>query len=239
MNIEELIAKYPKIRPELPDAYRKRYVSDYQDNRSGKTASFAKTLESWMHRQVAKASQGSTILELGGGNLNHLQFESAYETYDVVEPFEELWRDSPQLDLVGTMYTDIRSIEPAKLYSKILSIAVLEHLVELPFILARSGLLLAEGGTFCAGIPTEGALAWYCGWKFGTGIPYQLRTGLDYSVLMKHEHVNNATEITELVRYFFKDVELSRFPLPIFHGSFYTCLTARNPRLDLCRRHGL
>jgi hypothetical protein len=52
---------------------------------------------------------------------------------------------------------------------------------------------------------------------------------------MRHEHVNTASEIMAVVRYLFRDVHVSRFPLPWHHASFYAYIEARNPSLERCR----
>jgi hypothetical protein len=234
-----ILARFPKQRPDLPPAYRQRYVADYRNNRLGQSAvtRLVGHLESWMHRQVARAGSGDTVLEIGAGTLNHLPYEKHATRYDVVEPFRELWEDSSHRHTVSHFYNDIRDIEGRMQYHRILSIAVLEHLTELPEVLARSGVLLRSGGTFAAGIPSEGALGWYVAWRFGTGTAYRLRTGMAYAPLMRHEHVNKAREIESLLNYFFGRVSVRRFPLPFFHLSFYTVLVARAPHLSRCESY--
>ena len=120
-------------------------------------------------------------------------------------------------------------------YHRIISIAVLEHLTDLPGVVARSARLLAPAGHLKAAIPSEGGILWSLGWRGTTAIAYRLRTGLPYAPVMRHEHLNTAQEITSVVRYFFSDVRLRRFPLPIHHLSFYTALDATGPRLDRCQ----
>jgi trans-aconitate methyltransferase len=137
---------------------------------------------------------------------------------------------------VDHFYDDIRDVSPHERYDKIISIAVLEHLTELPDIVAMCAQRLAPGGAFAAGFPTEGGLAWYSAWRFGTGTAYRMRTGLSYAPLMRHEHVNDAREIESVVRLFFRTVERRRFPLPLFQASLYTVLTARDPDLPACEQ---
>jgi len=234
-----VLSRFPKVRPELPEGYRRRYVADYRENRYGRRGVLrcAAALEAWMHREVARAGAGARVLELGAGTLNHLPYERPEDCYEVVEPFRELWADSPHRLQVSRFYDDIREIDPAQRYDRIISVAVLEHLTELPEVLARSGLLLSREGAFAAGIPSEGALAWFLAWRFGTGIPYRLRTGLSYAPLMRHEHVNRAAEIQQLVRHFFRRLSLRRFPLPLFHASFYTVMVASDADRRLCEAY--
>jgi len=236
-EIAELLKRFPKSRPVLPDAHRQRYVADYRENRQGRTgiARIVAGLEAWMHQSTA-AVRGAKVLELGAGTLNHLAFEAAHEYYDVIEPFHELWTDSPERVRVNRFFDDIREVPPSARYDKIISTAVLEHLTDLPDVVANCAFRLASGGTFCAGFPSEGGIAWYLAWRFGTGTMYRLRTGLSYAPLMRHEHVNRAREIESVVRRFFRTVNRRRFPLPFFHASIYTVLIAGDPDLDACEQ---
>ena len=119
-------------------------------------------------------------------------------------------------------------------YDGILSVAVLEHLTDLPRILARAGVLLDKGGTFRAGFPSEGGFLWGLSWRMTTGIEYRLKRGLDYGAIMRHEHVNTDDEILSLLHYFFAQVSIRRFPFPSRHLSLYITAIAREPYLDRC-----
>jgi SAM-dependent methyltransferase len=225
-----ILARYPKSRPPLPAEYQRIYEREYKMNREGGSfiTSLSSRLESWMHRRVADAPAGD-VLEIGAGTLNQLHYESPQPRYDVVEPFAALFEDSPALGRVDTVYADIAEVPRDRQYGRITSVAVLEHLDDLPGIVARSALLLRDGGVFQAGIPSEGGLLWSLAWRMTTGVAYWLRNRLDYGVLMRHEHLNTAAEIEAVVRTFFGDVKIARFPLPLRHLSFYSYLEARNP----------
>jgi hypothetical protein len=234
---EELLASYPRSRPELPPAHRQSYLEHYRANRSGDRglSRVVMKLEAWMHRRVAEGISGGSLLEIGAGNLNHVPYHSDVRIYDAVEPFRELWEDSPYRERVRHIYSDLAEAPETNRYDCIVSIAVLEHLTSLPSILARSGLLLAENGSFRAGFPSEGGLAWGLAWRLTTGLEYRLKRGLDYGALMRHEHVNTAREILTLLGYFYERVAVSRFPLPMAGLSFYTVAIAQGPRMERCR----
>lgn len=236
-ELDRLLASYPRKRPPLSAAHKRVYEQEYKLNRRGERPieGLAKKLEGWMHRQVAR-QRGAPVLELGAGTLNHLPFEPGVEPYDIVEPFRALYEDSPQLRRVRDAFDSQADIPEGRRYRRIVSIAVLEHMIDLPKELARSALALEEGGLFQAGIPSEGGALWWLGWRSTTGMTYFLRTKLDYGVLMRHEHVNKAPEILSLVRHFFHDVTVKRFPLPHHHLSLYVYIEARHPRQDRCRR---
>jgi hypothetical protein len=234
-RVDVLLASYPRRRPDLPPAHRRTYVEHYRLNRSGAcgVSRAVVRLESWMHRRVAAPSV--SVLEIGAGSLNHLPYHPGAVVYDAVEPFRDLWHDSPHRARVRRIYDDLADVPAVNRYSAIVSVAVLEHLTDLPAILAASALLLADGGAFRAGFPSEGGLLWGLAWRFTTGIEYRLKRGLDYAAIMRHEHVNTAAEILELLRHFYARVEVSRAPMPSAHLSFYTAAIAREPRLARCR----
>ena len=131
------------------------------------------------------------------------------------------------------VYSDIFEIPIGCRYDRITSIATLEHVCNLPEVIARSGLLLAEDGVFRASIPSNGTLLWTLGWKLTTGLEFKLKYGLDYGLLMKHEHVNTAREIEEILEYFLENVKCKVFGLAksISLYRYYEC---RVPRVTRC-----
>lgn len=233
MNIHDLLDTYPRERPPLPDAHQRIYQEEYRLNRDGVRAAegLAKRMEEWMHRQVTSPGRGD-LLELGAGTLNHLRFEKDAGAYDAVEPFTGLYEDKEERGQLRSVFSALGDIPSDRRYARIISIAVLEHMTDLPYELALSAQHLEADGVFKAGIPSEGGLLWWMGWRGTTGAAYYLRHRLDYGVLMRHEHVNRAKEIIALVEYFFEEVTVRRFPLPLHHLSLYASLEARRPRLE-------
>jgi hypothetical protein len=234
---------FPKVRPPLPKEIEDIYTSQYKSNREGGTTatSVSKKMETWLHKQVAddvtnvnlQNSMKST-LELGAGTLNQLQYEPMPQSYDVVEPFTELYKDSPFLEKVRNIYSDISEVPSSFHYDRITSVATLEHICNLPEVIARSGLLLAKSGVLRASIPSEGTILWTLGWKLTTGLEYKFKYGLDYDLLMKHEHVNTAKEIEEVLTYFFNDVKCKVFGISKAL-SFYRYYECHNPNIERCR----
>ncbi len=235
-EISMILSRYPKRRPPLPADHRRIYEREYKLNRKGGSfiTSLSSRLEAWMHRHVADA-RADEVLEIGAGTLNQLHYEAPQKRYDVIEPFAALLDGSPAMNRVDTVFSDISELPAGRQYGRITSVAVLEHLEDLPGIVARSALMLRGDGVFQAGIPTEGGLLWTFAWRTTTGVAYWLRNRLDYGVLMRHEHVNTAVEIEAVVRNFFGDVHIARFPLPFRHLSFYSYLEARRPLRDRAR----
>jgi hypothetical protein len=240
---ENLLALFPKQRPELPEAYQSIYVEHYRRNRAGAStaSSLAIMMEAWMHRKVAadvsNMRNNFTTLEIGAGNLNHLRYEPSSEPYEVVEPFEDLYKGSPYRTRVAAVYRDLDDIVDRR-FDRIVSIATFEHLLDLPSVVARCGLLLAPKGNLRVAIPSEGTLLWTLGWKLTTGVEFRLRHGLSYGVLMRHEHVNTAAEIASVLRIFFKDVRRQVFGITHLL-SFYQFFECSTPDTERCRRYFL
>ena len=96
-DLATVLARFPKTRPILPPKLQAIYTQQYLENRAGATpaSSASQTLERWLHRQVAAdvAAGPLPTLEIGAGTLNQLNFEPANPAYDIVEPFEALYRD--------------------------------------------------------------------------------------------------------------------------------------------------
>lgn len=234
-----MFEQFPKDRPELPESFKEVYENHYKSNRQGGTtvSSLSQRMESWMHKKVAEDVSGSaattkSTLELGAGTLNQFDYEPRNDHYDIVEPFDALYVDSPHLQKVRNVYEDISEIAPDVKYDRITSVAVFEHLLNLPDIVARSALLLNESGQLRTAIPSEGTLLWTLGWKLTTGLDFRFRHGLDYGILMRHEHVNNAREIEEVLNYFFEDLECRCFGISraISFYRFYSCAKPRTGR---------
>jgi hypothetical protein len=238
-QLEALLATYPRSRPELPSAFARIYTEQYLRNRSGASAaaSLSQRLERWLHRQVAEdvsGGPGPATLEVGAGTLNQLPFEPGSAPYDIVEPFTALFEGSPLRGRVRDVFADIAEAPLDRRYARITSVAAMEHVCDLPAVLARAALLLADGGALRTAIPSEGGLLWRLGWAFTTGLEFRLRYNLDYGLLMRHEHVNNAWEIETLIGALFEEVEIRSLGVGR-QFSFYRFSAARRPRLDLAR----
>lgn len=238
---DNLFSQFPKHRAPLPPEYAAIYLQHYRNSREGKSQilGLAQRAERWMHKKVAQDTGGGlpkATLEIGAGNLNQLPYEPHSRPYDIVEPFRELFEASPHLNRVRTVYNDVADIPADNRYDRITSIAVLEHVCNLPELVARCALLLAEGGTFRAGIPSEGTILWRLGWQMTTALDFRARYNLDYKVLMQYEHVNTAREIEDVLRYFFTETRCSVFG--IARGlSFYQFFACAKPDVGRCREY--
>lgn len=236
-RLEALLTRFPKTRPPLPQAFQDIYTQLYVENRAGETAttSMSQRLERWLHRQVAADVRGRApvpTLEIGAGTLNQLPFEPANPAYDVVEPFSLLYERSPLRGQVRTVFADIADAPRTSRYDRITSIASLEHICDLPAVLARAARLLTPEGVLRSAIPSEGGFLWKLGWSLTTGVEFRLRHKLDYGLMMAHEHVNDAREIEALIGALFQEVRVRSFGIGR-QLSLYRFVAARRPRLDV------
>ncbi len=235
-----MFENFPKKRPELPEEFKKIYSEHYKRNRSGGSpaSSLAQKMESWLHKQVASdailKNNNKATLEIGAGNLNQLPYESDIGPYDIVEPFQELYKNSEFLHRVRHIYHTIQSLPVNMKYDRITSIAAFEHICELPEVVAKCGTMLNPEGVVRVSIPSEGTLLWRLGWQCTTGIEFKLKYGLEYGILMGHEHVNTAKEIEEVLNYFFRSVSCRVLGVSksLSLYQFYSC---KKPDLKKCR----
>lgn len=235
---ENIIARFPKVRETLTPEYEKAFQEYYLKNRLADTTvtKASSQMEGWMHKKIAatiKYSRENGTLEIGAGTLNQLDYEVIKVRYDIVEPNVEWVETSEYKNKIGVRYDDIAEIPLTERYDRITSCAVFEHVLDLPQVIAKSGLILADSGCLAVGIPNEGRFLWHMGWKYTTGREFRKQYGLDYGACLTNEHVNTADEIETLLKYFYRDVKVSLFGLGK-DLSFYRYLECKNPNRKKC-----
>jgi len=235
-----IFENYPKMRFEMPQEYKDIYAEQYKSNRNGDSAaaSASQKLEEWLHKKVAKDvinDPYKRTLEIGAGTLNQLKHENTVN-YDIIEPFTSLFEDSPYLDRIDKVYKDISEIDMSEKYDRITSVAVFEHILNLPEVVAKTCLMLNNGGTLRTSIPNEGTWLWTLGWKLTTGLAFKMKYGLDYGIMMKHEHCNNAEEIEQILHYFYGDNKRSIFGLNK-GTALYRFYESSNPNIDRAKKY--
>ena len=210
----------------LPKKYRDIY-EDFYINYSQANTFFRKLLlfvEKWYHLKASNTKTfANSILEVGAGNLNHVKFEKDYKFYDVVEPKDYLINASdPTIrKKIRNIYKDIEEIPENRVYDKIISIAVLEHIENLDSVLEKISEKLNENGKFVVEIPAEGEFLWWLGWRLTTGLGFWLKYRLDYGIIMRFEHVNKAHEIIFYLKKYFKVIHIESFPFNIKNWRLY------------------
>ena len=175
-----------------------------------------KTIESWLHLKIPdREISGLNTLELGAGTLNHLIYENVNsKIYDIVEPKKFLYEESKFKNKVAKAHQNFEDT-PENFYDRIISIAVLEHLEDLPWFLAKSSFKLKSLGYHSHSVPCEGYPTWNISWSASRALPFYLKTGQSYKKIQKHEHINNLDEIFSLINYFYKDVSI-KYSYPFF-----------------------
>ena len=230
MNIKTLLKKYPKKRILLSKKIKKIFVNEYKNNR---TNFLSQLSESWMHFSIkGRKSKGKySTLEIGAGNLNHLKYESSNNliNYSIIEPQKFLLKNNKYKNSVK-IYKNLNQIKKKSL-DRIISCAVLEHITDLPKYLAQSSGLLKSNGYQSHSIPCEGYPLWHLVWDIVSGIPFKIRTGLNFKEIQKYEHVNNYDEILFLIKYFYNECDI-KFSYPSFftpYLSLYANITFSKP----------
>ena len=130
--------------------------------------------------------------------------------YDIVEPFQKLFQDSTNLKYVRNIYSNISNVCNDK-YDRITSVACFEHIENLPEVVVKVTELLEPNGKLCISIPNEGRFLWKFSYTITTGREFEKRFGLKYETLMRHDHINTADEIEQILKYYFKKVKMSLF----------------------------
>ncbi len=238
---KSLFPKFPKVRSILPPAYQEIYKLHYKRNREGDTSatSISKQMELWLHKKVAADVKNSkedlTTLEIGAGTLNQLIHEPNIKTYDIIEPFRELFKGVKEIDRIRKIYDDISEIPLDKKYKRITSVATFEHILNLPEVVAKSILHMDNEACMRTSIPNEGTIMWKLG-TMVTGFEFKKMYGLEYDVLMQHEHVNTADEIESVLDYFFDSNIASSYGINKSF-SFYRFIESKNPNKEKAEQY--
>lgn len=235
-----MFENYPKTRITLPKEIQAIYQQHYMSNREGGTAAsgLAQKMERWLHKKVAddvEASHNKKTLEIGAGTLNQLRYEQPSH-YDIVEPFKELYMNSALLKNVKNVYNDIDEVDLSQKYDRVISVATFEHILDLPKVVAKSCLLLNSTGSLRTSIPNDGTILWGLGWRLTTGIEFRLRYKQDYGIMMRHEHVNTAAEVEEVLNYFYAVNKCQVFGFS--KGlAFYRFYESSEPKIEAAKQY--
>jgi SAM-dependent methyltransferase len=232
MNVNTILNNFPKKRIKLSSEYKKIIEKHFLENRLGATkmTKLSSKMEGWLHKKVAKTLKPNySTLEIGAGNLNQFFYEDKVGTYDIVEPYHRIYKNSKFLDNVDNFYDDISEIPDSKKYDRIISVAAFEHILDLPKVIKKSIKLMKKNSVLAVSIPNEGRFLWKISYKLTTGREFKKRYGLDYETVMRYEHVNTADEIECLLKYYFKDVKMKIFGFNK-DFAFYRCYYCKNPR---------
>ena len=235
-----LFKTYPKKRPILSKKLKKIFKKEYKSNRDNQ---FVSIFESWLHKSITKKNKNKSCktLELGAGTLNHIPYENddPKHLYDIIEPKQYLFKKNKLKKRVNKVYKNYIKV-PDKFYDRIISIATLEHMTNLPEFLATSAFKLKGVKSFHShSIPCEGYFAWNLANRVLSGLIFKIKTGCNYDELMNHEHVNNYDEIIKTIRFFYKNVKI-KLSYPLYfspHFSFYSNIYFSRPNYSNCKKY--
>ena len=178
MKINHLLKTYPRRRQKLNSEYNKIYKKFYNNhlNKKNLISFLIKNAEHIFHKLTYEAKkENSKILELGAGNLDHVKYEK-FIKYDVVEPEKKYYiKNKKALKKVNKIYKSIFSIPNKKKYDKIIAIATLDVIDDLPKFLSKIGILMNKNSSFCVGNSTIGSLSFYLTWRFTSGLYFFLK----------------------------------------------------------------
>lgn len=236
--IFKILNSYPRTRPPLPKKYKDIYSQHYIYCRSNKglIRKIFIFFTNWMHLAISKESnENKSILELGAGTLNHLNFEK-YSYYDIIEPFDDLYLSATNRNQIRYRYKYSNDEKCSDTYDRIISVATLEHLTNLPLDMAILALKLKKKGIFQHSYPSEGSLFWHISSRYISGLNFYLKYKLNFKVFLNHEHVNSANDIETVIKKIFKKVLIKRFPLNFFNLSLFSHIKAEDPDIELCKK---
>ena len=116
---------------------------------------------------------------------------------------------------------------PDGFFDRVVAIHVLEHLRNLPLALAEIRRLLKPDGSFDVVLPCEGGLAYALARKVSAERLFRRRFRMDYTPIIRNEHVSTLDEIVvELRRMFDVDTRFF-FPLRVPIGALNLCVAFR------------
>jgi ubiquinone/menaquinone biosynthesis C-methylase UbiE len=215
-------------KSEQIELWKKHYSSD-QENLYKSV--FIRAIFDMGHTYIAKKGKekNGNVLDLGSGMGYHLKFEkiTSKRVYTCLDS------DATMLDritkkgvkkIVGTC-----SKIPLKDASVDIIIAshILEHLPTLRKDLEEIKRVLKKDGLFLVVLPCDPGFLWKI-LTFITPSRWRLKKiGIDYDVVMKHEHVNTYEKcMTELKKQFInKDTTFYPFLIKNYNANILSCLT--------------
>jgi SAM-dependent methyltransferase len=183
-------------------------------------------IERFNHGSVAKLpiKDGSVTLEVGAGLGAHSKFEDlTRQDYYCLEYRQEFCKELEKLFPPSRVtWGDIEQRQQWEdgFFDRIVTIHVLEHLRNLPAALLEIRRLLKPDGHFDVVLPCEGGLAYSLARKISAERLFRRRFGMDYTPIVRNEHVSRLEEVVHELQALFDVQTRSFFPLGIPISTF-------------------
>ena len=190
-------------------------------------------IERFNHGFVSKlpVKDSSTTLEIGAGIGAHSKFEDLtrqeYYCLEYRQAFcDELLKLFPP-DRVRHGDIERQQPWPDGFFDRIVAIHVLEHLRNLPSAVTEIRRLLKSDGSFDVVLPCEGGFAYSIARKISAERLFRKRFGMDYTPIIRNEHVSTFQEIVEELKRAFHIRARSFFPLRVPISTLNLCVAFR------------
>lgn len=213
-------SKWPKKPPDLSQEQqraRAQFARLWEEQLPSKYS----LLERFNHGYPAKlqVAAGTRTLEISAGVGGHLRTEDLRnQDYHVLEMHDDhcdVLRAKFGHDRVTAGNIEERQPFESGYFGRVLAIHVLEHIRDLPRALAEIGRLLKHGGFFDVVLPCEGGFAYGFARKLSAEPLFERTFGLEYSPIIRNEHVSTLAEIKPLLTDRFEMLSRRHFPLPM------------------------
>jgi SAM-dependent methyltransferase len=230
--------RWPKHPPALTaeqEAAREAFVALWHQ----RLPSSYRAIERFNHGFVARLPlhDGARTLEIGAGLGAHGRFEDLErQAYYCLERRPEFCGELRKLfpeDRVVCGDIQQRQPWPAGFFDRVVAIHVLEHLRDLPAALREIRRLLKPDGYFDAVVPCEGGVAYALARKVSAERLFRRRFRMDYTPIIRNEHVSTLVEIMDALTGEFAIDVRSFFPLRVPLQTLNLCVALRlTPRPD-------
>jgi SAM-dependent methyltransferase len=215
------MGKWPKKFPELTAEQikiRDDFMRLWHESFESKGKLSYRFFEWMSHSYTAvRIPSGGRVLELGAGLGAHIPHEDLGNCeYHAVElraaMADEIKRRYPCVTVhTGDCQEGLDF--PDAYFDKVVAVNVFEHLPDLPKAIAESRRLLKPAGLLCIVIPCEGEFMYSVARKISAERLFKkLYNGMDYSWLVKSEHINMADEVMDELRPHFEVVRKRYIP---------------------------
>lgn len=192
---------------------------------------FIRTIFDIGHRYIARkgAKTKGIILDIGSGMGYHLKFENITKNrrYICLDSDPQMLKKISH-PFVKTLVGTCGSI-PLKDQSIDLVIAshILEHLPKLKKDLKEIKRVLKKNGKVIIVLPADPGFLWNLLTYFSPSRSRLKKIGIDYDVVMRHEHVNKFADCLKTIKEEFKIIDESYYPFFIknHHFNLFVCLT--------------